>query len=91
MFTRTESDDAFDRRIDDPLVAVVLTAEQHRWRSESEVWAEIAAERRTGNKGGGGDKGLASSLMISNSPYQTCMQHRLHHLVGDSVDIDTGA
>lgn len=40
-----DHDDGFDRRVDDPLVAIALTAEQHRCASESEAWAEIAGER----------------------------------------------
>ncbi|EDT03474.1 integrase family protein [Burkholderia ambifaria IOP40-10] len=40
-----DDDDAFDRRVDDLLVAIALTAEQHRCTSESEAWAEIAGER----------------------------------------------
>ncbi|KUZ97529.1 integrase [Burkholderia ubonensis] len=40
-----ENDDAFDRRVDDLLVAIALTAEQHRCTSESEAWAEIGGER----------------------------------------------
>ncbi|ALX44729.1 integrase (plasmid) [Burkholderia humptydooensis] len=42
-----ENDDAFDRRVDDLLVAIALTAEQHRCTSESEAWAEVAGERWT--------------------------------------------
>ncbi|AWV05606.1 integrase (plasmid) [Burkholderia sp. JP2-270] len=42
-----ENDDAFDRRVDDLLVAIALTAEQHRCSSESEAWAEVAGERWT--------------------------------------------
>ncbi|MGY6240219.1 hypothetical protein ACW910_22310 (plasmid) [Burkholderia ambifaria] len=38
-------DDAFDRRVDDLLVAIALTAEQHRCTSESEVRAEVAGTR----------------------------------------------
>ncbi|KUZ80185.1 hypothetical protein WI37_08405 [Burkholderia ubonensis] len=41
------NDDAFDRRVDDLLVAIALTAEQHRCTSESEAWAEVAGERWT--------------------------------------------
>nr|WP_309288716.1 tyrosine-type recombinase/integrase [Burkholderia sp.] len=41
-----ENDDAFDRRVDDLLVAIALTAEQHRCASESDAWADIAGERR---------------------------------------------
>ncbi|WP_261529513.1 hypothetical protein [Burkholderia multivorans] len=40
-----ENDDTFDRRVDDLLVAIALTAEQHRCTSESEAWAEVAGER----------------------------------------------
>ncbi|CAG9243164.1 Integrase [Burkholderia diffusa] len=40
-----DTDDAFDRRVDDLLVAIALTAEQHRCRSESEAWAEVDGER----------------------------------------------
>ncbi|OJA84428.1 phage integrase family protein [Burkholderia ubonensis] len=40
-----ENDDGFDRRVDDLLVAIALTAEQHRCTSESEAWAEVAGER----------------------------------------------
>ncbi|WP_396334107.1 phage integrase family protein [Burkholderia anthina] len=40
-----DGDDAFDRRVDDLLVAVALAAEQHRCTSESEAWAEVAGER----------------------------------------------
>lgn len=40
-----DTDDAFDRRVDDLLVAIALTAEQHRCTSESEAWAEVAGER----------------------------------------------
>ena len=40
-----ENDDAFDRRVDDLLFAIALTAEQHRCTSESEAWAEVAGER----------------------------------------------
>ncbi|KWK67554.1 phage integrase family protein [Burkholderia stagnalis] len=40
-----DHDDAFDRRVDDLLVAIALTAEQHRCTSESEAWAEVAGER----------------------------------------------
>ncbi|MBN3506417.1 phage integrase family protein [Burkholderia cenocepacia] len=40
-----DDDDAFDRRVDDLLVAIALTAEQHRCTSECEAWAEIAGER----------------------------------------------
>lgn len=38
-------DDAFDRRVDDLLVAIALTAEQHRCTSESEARAEVAGTR----------------------------------------------
>ncbi|RQT22119.1 integrase [Burkholderia contaminans] len=40
-----DDDDAFDRRVDDLLVAIALTAEQHRCASECEAWAEVAGER----------------------------------------------
>ncbi|WP_175914687.1 phage integrase family protein [Burkholderia metallica] len=40
-----ENYDAFDRRVDDLLVAIALTAEQHRCMSESDAWAEVAGER----------------------------------------------
>jgi len=40
-----DDDDAFDRRVDDLLVAIALTAEQHRCTSESDAWAEVAGER----------------------------------------------
>ncbi|WP_342613495.1 site-specific integrase [Burkholderia ambifaria] len=40
-----ENEDAFDRRVDDLLVAIALTAEQHRCTSESAAWAEVAGER----------------------------------------------
>ena len=40
-----ENDDGFDRRVDDLLVAIALTAEQHRCASESDAWAEVAGER----------------------------------------------
>ncbi|MGY4837947.1 phage integrase family protein [Burkholderia pyrrocinia] len=40
-----ENDDAFDRRVDDLLVAIALTAEQHRCTSETEAWAVVAGER----------------------------------------------
>nr|WP_249192495.1 phage integrase family protein [Burkholderia cenocepacia] len=40
-----DDDDAFDRRVDDLLVAIALTAEQHRCTSECEAWAEVAGER----------------------------------------------
>ncbi|WP_241020217.1 hypothetical protein [Burkholderia sp. Ac-20345] len=39
-----ENDDAIGRRVDDVLVAIALTAEQHRCVSESEAWAEFADE-----------------------------------------------
>ena len=42
-----DHDEAFDRRVDDLLVAIALTAEQHRCRSESDAWAEVAGERWT--------------------------------------------
>ena len=40
-----DNDDAFDRRVDDLLVAIALIAEQHRCTSESEARAEVAGER----------------------------------------------
>jgi hypothetical protein len=40
-----DNDDAFDRRVDDLLVAIALTAERHRCTSECEAWAEVAGER----------------------------------------------
>ncbi|WP_338510343.1 hypothetical protein [Burkholderia gladioli] len=40
-----ENKDAFDRRVDDLLVAFALTAEKHRCTSESKVWAEVAGDR----------------------------------------------
>ncbi|WP_243435620.1 hypothetical protein [Burkholderia pseudomallei] len=40
-----DNDDVFDRRVDDLLVAIALTAEQYRCTSESEAWAEVAGER----------------------------------------------
>lgn len=40
-----ENEDAFDRRVDDLLVAIALAAEQHRCTSESAAWAEVAGER----------------------------------------------
>ncbi|MFA8329235.1 hypothetical protein [Burkholderia ubonensis] len=40
-----ENEDAFDRRVDDLLVAIALTAEQHRCTSETEAWAVVAGER----------------------------------------------
>ncbi|WP_058034884.1 site-specific integrase [Burkholderia pseudomallei] len=40
-----DTDDAFDRRVDDLLVAIALTAEQHRCTSESDAWAEVAGEQ----------------------------------------------
>lgn len=42
-----DTDDAFDRRVDDLLVAIALTAEQHRCTSASEAWAVVAGERWT--------------------------------------------
>lgn len=42
-----ENDDAFDRRVDDLLVAIALTAEQHRCASESDAWAVVAGKRWT--------------------------------------------
>ncbi|WP_404842935.1 tyrosine-type recombinase/integrase [Burkholderia vietnamiensis] len=40
-----ENEDAFDRRVDDLLVAIALTAGQHRCTSESAAWVEVAGER----------------------------------------------
>ncbi|MDN7466162.1 phage integrase family protein [Burkholderia gladioli] len=40
-----ETEDDFDRRVDDLMVAIALTAEQHRCTSESSAWAEVAGER----------------------------------------------
>jgi hypothetical protein len=40
-----ETEDDFDRRVDDVMVAIALTAEQHRCTSESSSWAEVAGER----------------------------------------------
>jgi len=40
-----DNDDGFDRRVDDLLVAIALTAEQHRCMSESEAWADVAGAR----------------------------------------------
>ncbi|CAM2163103.1 Integrase family protein [Burkholderia cepacia] len=40
-----ENEDAFDRRVDDLLVEIAKTAEQHRCTSESEASAEVAGER----------------------------------------------
>ncbi|WP_420213436.1 phage integrase family protein (plasmid) [Burkholderia aenigmatica] len=42
-----DDDEAFDRRVDDLLVAIALTAEQHRCTSECEAWAVVAGERWT--------------------------------------------
>ncbi|ABX19915.1 site-specific integrase [Burkholderia multivorans] len=42
-----DNQDAFDRRVDDLLVQIAMTAEQHRCASESEAWAEVAGERWT--------------------------------------------
>ncbi|HGL4257914.1 phage integrase family protein [Burkholderia multivorans] len=42
-----DNEDAFDRRVDDLLVEIAMTAEQHRCASESEAWAEVAGERWT--------------------------------------------
>ncbi|WP_419761809.1 MULTISPECIES: phage integrase family protein [Burkholderia cepacia complex] len=39
------NENAFDRLVDDLLVAIALTAERHRCVSESEAWAEVAGER----------------------------------------------
>ncbi|WP_254223024.1 phage integrase family protein [Burkholderia multivorans] len=39
-----DDEDAFDRRVDDLLVAIALTAEQHRCTSESDAWATIAGK-----------------------------------------------
>ncbi|WP_244105908.1 tyrosine-type recombinase/integrase [Burkholderia ambifaria] len=47
-----DDDDAFDRRVDDLLVAIALTAEQHRCTSESEAWAEWPAYAGGGNRRG---------------------------------------
>nr|WP_279609128.1 phage integrase family protein [Burkholderia gladioli] len=40
-----ETEDDFDRRVDDVMVAIALTAEQHRCTSESSAWAEVGEER----------------------------------------------
>lgn len=40
-----DDDDAFDRRVDDLLVAIALTAERHRCTSECEAWADVAGKR----------------------------------------------
>ncbi|XHO77672.1 Tyrosine recombinase XerC (plasmid) [Burkholderia gladioli] len=40
-----ETGEDFDRRVDDVMVAIALTAEQHRCTSESEAWAQIDGER----------------------------------------------
>ncbi|WP_240674637.1 tyrosine-type recombinase/integrase [Burkholderia stabilis] len=40
-----DNENAFDRRVDDLLVAIALTAEQHRCTSTSEAWAVAAGER----------------------------------------------
>ncbi|MBU9336829.1 phage integrase family protein [Burkholderia multivorans] len=42
-----DNEDAFDRRVNDLLVEIAMTAEQHRCASESEAWAEVAGERWT--------------------------------------------
>ncbi|MBM5621908.1 site-specific integrase [Burkholderia pseudomallei] len=39
-----ETEDAFDRRVDDLLVEIAKTAEQHRCTSTSEAWALVAGE-----------------------------------------------
>ncbi|WP_334001457.1 phage integrase family protein [Burkholderia gladioli] len=40
-----ESEDEFDRQVDDLMVAIALIAEQHRCTSNSEAWAEVDGER----------------------------------------------
>nr|WP_186183709.1 phage integrase family protein [Burkholderia gladioli] len=40
-----ESEDEFDRQVDDLMVAIALIAEQHRCTSDSEAWGEIDGER----------------------------------------------
>lgn len=40
-----DDEDAFDRRVDDLLVAIALTAERHRCTSECEAWADVAGKR----------------------------------------------
>ena len=40
-----ENDDAFNRCVDDLLVAIALTAEPHRCTSESEAWAGVSGQR----------------------------------------------
>ncbi len=40
-----EMGEDFDRRVDDVMVAIALTAEQHRGTSESEAWAQIDGQR----------------------------------------------
>ncbi|MDN7813744.1 hypothetical protein [Burkholderia gladioli] len=40
-----ETEEDFDRRVDDVMVAIALTAEQHRCTSESEAWAQIDGQR----------------------------------------------
>lgn len=40
-----DDDDAFDRRVDDLLAAIALTAERHRCTSECEAWADVAGKR----------------------------------------------
>ncbi|WP_223996310.1 tyrosine-type recombinase/integrase, partial [Burkholderia gladioli] len=39
-----ESEDEFDRQVDDLMVAIALIAEQHRCTSDSEAWAEVDGE-----------------------------------------------
>ncbi|MFY4695273.1 hypothetical protein [Burkholderia glumae] len=40
-----ETEDDFDRRVDDLMVAIALIAEQHRCASKSSASAEVAGER----------------------------------------------
>lgn len=40
-----ESEDEFDRQVDDLMVAIALIAEQHRCTSDCEAWAEVDGER----------------------------------------------
>lgn len=40
-----DDEDAFDRRVDDLLVAIALAAERHRCTSECEAWADVAGKR----------------------------------------------
>ncbi|WP_431018414.1 hypothetical protein [Burkholderia gladioli] len=40
-----ESEDEFDRQVDDLMVAIALITEQHRCTSDSEAWAEVDGER----------------------------------------------